>query len=313
MEKQRQEAGSRVKRQKGKSKREKMPRKAPAPFRRPPGVPPPESEIWPKEYRGKRWRPIYAKRFAGRCQLCAYSCPLPKLHQLLDEYFGVGRMLLCTNHPTEPGTLQEVLPIGTCRNFKAKSWLPPRARPVRSLPTRTSEGSDPNVRRIPLGNGLFATVDAADYKKLSKYRWYASPHGHVVYARCREKGKDMYMHRMIMRPRRGYVVDHIDHNGLNNRRCNLRVCTPRENQANRGPCGGTSRFVGVWRNRDNKWQAGIQCRGVHYYLGVYDDEVEAAQARDRKAYELHGERAYLNFPENFRHRRRKQAGGPRRA
>ena len=107
------------------------------------------------------------------------------------------------------------------------------------------------------------------------------------------------MHRMIMRPRKGYLVDHIDHNGLNNRRCNLRVCTPQQHQANRGPCGGTSRFAGVFLNRSNKWQAGIQWCGEYHYLGVFDDEVEAAKARDRKAYELNGEYAYLNFPEDF--------------
>jgi hypothetical protein len=151
-----------------------------------------------------------------------------------------------------------------------------------------------------VGQGLFATVDAADFKKLSEYKWYACRHGPTVYAMCRKNGRAMYMHRMILRPRKGYLVDHIDGNGLNNRRCNLRVCTPQENQANRGPCGGSSRFVGVFRNKDNKWQAGIQCRGVHYYLGVYDDEVEAAKARDRKAYALHGEHAYLNFPEDYR-------------
>ena len=265
-----------------------------------PRVPPPDSDVWPRQYRGERWKPAYAILFAGRCQLCAYSCPLSKWRQGMDECMGMTRLLLCTNHPRSPGELREVLPIETCRNFKAKCWKRPRAKPAQSHPAPAADESDPSVRRLPLGNGLFATVDAADYKKLSKYRWYASPHGRNVYARCREKGKDMYMHRMILRPRQGYIVDHIDGNGLNNRRCNLRVCTRQQNQANRGPCGGTSRFVGVYRNKDNKWQARIQCRGVHYYLGVYDDEVEAAKARDRKAYELHGPYAYLNFPEDFR-------------
>jgi hypothetical protein len=267
-------------------------------------VPPPESNVWPEEYRGANWKPVYAILFAGRCQLCAYASPLPQSRQLRDKWMGATRLLLCTNHPAHPGSLQEVLPTDTCRNFKAKTWLPPRAKPVRDRPAPMSDLLDPKVRRIPLGNNLFAIVDARDYKKLCKHRWYASRHGPNVYARCREKGKDMYMHRMIMRPRKGYVVDHIDHNGLNNRRCNLRVCTPQQHQANRGPCGGTSRFVGVFRSKDNKWQAGIQWHGHQYYLGVFDDEVEAAKARDLKAYELNREHAYLNFPEDLPRYRR---------
>lgn len=261
-------------------------------------VPPPESEVWPEQFRGKRWKSIYAILFAGKCQLCAYSCPLPKSRQLLDKWLGVARRLLCTNHPDCGGELREVLPIDTCRNFKAKSWLPPRSRLGKS--GRCAKRKEPKgeVRRIPLGNGLFATIDAADYDRLSKYRWYASHHGPTTYARCRQKSKDTYMHRMIMRPRKGQIVDHIDGNGLNNRRCNLRICTSRQNQANRGPCGGSSRFVGVFRNKD-KWQAGIGYRGKSYYIGLFDDEVEAAKARDRKAYELHGEFAYLNFPEDY--------------
>ncbi|MHC4517368.1 MAG: HNH endonuclease [Planctomycetota bacterium] len=266
--------------------------------RRAPGVPPPESKVWPEEYRGKRWKSVYAILFAGRCQLCAYSSALPKSRQLTDKWRGVTRLLLCTNHPGSGGKLREVLPIDQCRNFKARSCLPARGKPGERRTKRTRGEGEGEVRRIPLGNGLFATVDAADYEALSKYRWYASWHGRIVYARCREKGKDMYMHRMIMRPPKGYIVDHIDGNGLNNRRCNLRVCTHQQNQANRGPCGGKSRFVGVFRSRD-KWQAGIQSRGQHYYIGVFNDEVEAAKARDRKAYELHGEYAYLNFPEDF--------------
>jgi hypothetical protein len=150
-----------------------------------------------------------------------------------------------------------------------------------------------------VGQGLFATVDAADYKKLSKYKWYAKRHGRTVYATCRDKGKVVYMHRMILRPRKGYVVDHIDGNGLNNRRGNLRVCTHQQNQANRGSRGGSSRFVGVYRKGD-QWVAEIRCRGEYFYLGLFDDEVEAAKARDRKAYELHGPYAYLNFPEEFK-------------
>ncbi len=261
-------------------------------------VPPPESEIWPEEFRGERWKSIYATLFAGRCQVCAYSCPLPKTRQWRDRLVGVERLLLCTNREGGGGELCEVLPIDTCRNFKPKPWQPQRSKGARRQGRPGAEACDDDVRRIPLGNGLFALVDAADYKRVSKYRWYAKRHGSVTYATCLRNGRVVYMHRMIMRPPKGYIVDHIDGNGLNNRRCNLRICTHQQNQANRGPRGGSSQFVGVLRHGD-KWEAGIRCQGKYHYLGLFEDEVEAAKARDRKAYELHGPYAYLNFPEDF--------------
>ncbi len=261
-------------------------------------VPAPDSEIWPEQYRGQRWKSVYAILFAGRCQLCAYSCPLPKTRQWRDRLLGVERLLLCTNRPDCPGELCEVLPIDTCRNFKPKAWKPVGAKRPKPEATPIPREGDPDVRRIPLGNGLFALVDAADYRRVSKYRWYAKRHGRTTYATCLRKGRTVYMHRMVVRARKGCIVDHIDGNGLNNRRCNLRICTHQQNQANRGPRGGSSRFVGVLRHKD-KWEAGIRYRGKYFYLGLHDDEVEAARARDRKAYELHGEYAYLNFPEDF--------------
>ncbi len=268
-------------------------------------VPPPDSPAWPEQYRGERWKPAYALLFAGKCQLCAYSFPPSKWRQGMDRCTGMTRLLLCTNHPNSPGAPTEVLPIETCRNFKAKAWQRSRAKPAHPRPAPLCDESDPTVRRIPLGNGLFATVDAADYEKLSKYRWHASPHGRMVYASCCVGGRTVYMHRMLLRPRRGRVVDHSDGNGLNNRRGNLRACTRRQNQANQGPRGGSSRFVGVYRHK-NKWAAGIRYRGKHCYLGLFDDEVAAAKARDRKAHELHGEHAYLNFPEDYRRKNRKR-------
>ncbi|MHC4520512.1 MAG: HNH endonuclease, partial [Planctomycetota bacterium] len=150
-----------------------------------------------------------------------------------------------------------------------------------------------------LGKGLFATVDAADYEQVRKYRWYViRSGGNNAYAATCKNGKTVYMHRMLMRPRKGYVVDHIDGNGLNNRRCNLRVCTPAQNLTNKAPRGGSSQFVGVYRYRD-KWVAHVTHRGKYYYVGVFADDVEAAKARDRKAYELHGQYAYLNFPHDL--------------
>jgi len=292
------------------AKRDKGKNKTRVVRKRQPGVPPPESNVWPEEYRGENWKPAFAVLFAGRCQLCAYSCPLPKSRQMLDKWRGETQLLLCTNHPASPGELCEVLPTDTCRNFKAKSWKPPRLKPAQDAPVPVTCPCGRGVRRIPVGQGLFALVDAADYKKLSKYKWYAKRHTGTIYATSIIRGRVVYMHRMIRRPRKGYVVDHIDGNGLNNRRCNLRVCTHQQNQANRGSRGGSSRFVGVHQYQ-GKWEAGIRCRGKYYYCGLFDDEVEAAKARDRKAYALNGEHAYLNLPEELRRWIREHPGAAR--
>jgi len=261
-------------------------------------VPPPDCAIWPEQYRGKNWKSVYAILFAGSCQLCAYSSPLPKWRELRDKLHGETRLLLCTNHPDTPGELREVLPIGTCRNFQQKRWQRPCQKPGKRRVAEVPDECDPQVRRIPVGKGLFATIDAADYEEVSKYRWYTSRHGRNIYAATNKNGRMVYMHRMLMRPRKGYVVDHIDGNSLNNRRCNLRVCTQAQNLINKAPRGGTSQFVGVYRSK-NKWLAYVTRHGKYHYVGVFEDEVEAAKARERKAYELHGEYAYLNFPEDF--------------
>jgi len=262
-----------------------------------PRVPPADCEVWPQQYRGENFKSVYGVLFAGKCQLCAYSCALPGSRRLLDKWQGNSRKLLCTNHPDSPGLLREVLPIDTCRNFKMKFWQTP-ARRRKEPAAPPFDESDPSIRRIPLGRGLFAVVDAEGYEWLSKYKWHANRRGRKVYAIGAKKGRVVSMHRLIMRPRKGYVVDHIDGNGLNNRRCNLRVCTRRQNMVNVGPRGGASEFVGVYRQGD-KWGAQIVWRGKKYTLGSYDTQVEAAKARDRKAFELHGEFAYLNFPEDF--------------
>jgi hypothetical protein len=88
------------------------------------------------------------------------------------------------------------------------------------------------------------------------------------------------------------VVDHINGNGLDHRRGNLRICTPQQNSRNRRKHrDGKSRFIGVCPC-GKKWQV----FAGHRYGGVFDDEVEAAKARDREAIRQYGVHARLNFP-----------------
>jgi hypothetical protein len=268
--------------------------------KRPRSLPARESELWPVWCRGKNWTWESARFYVGRCQLCAYSCPPSEGRRRLDKRMPLPAFLLCTNHPDSPGHLRDVLPTDTCRNFKAARWLRPRSGTPRKgggPAIRTTRGK---VRRIPLGGGLFATVDARDYKRLSKYKWCVLSKCGAPYAVRRTKdGRMVYMHREIMRASKGSFVDHLDHNTLNNRRCNLRICTQAENQANAGHRGSASGYVGVKRV-GKKWEGEINLKGKRYYLGRFDDPADAARARDRKAYELHGKYAYLNFPADYR-------------
>jgi len=98
--------------------------------------------------------------------------------------------------------------------------------------------------RIKLTFGKVAIVDPEDYDRVSKYNWCAVDDGRCWYAHTfKRDGTPMAMHRLILNTPAGLFVDHIDHNGLNNRRSNLRLCTNRQNQQNRRPtAGGSSRY-----------------------------------------------------------------------
>lgn len=92
------------------------------------------------------------------------------------------------------------------------------------------------MRRIKLTRGLVALIDDADYTAISKYRWHATGERSwgCVYAHNSKVGR---MHRFLMNPPQGFEIDHINGSGLDNRRANLRICTPQENVANSGRDG----------------------------------------------------------------------------
>ena len=114
------------------------------------------------------------------------------------------------------------------------------------------------------------------------------------------KEREVRIHNLILDrpPREGkLVVDHINGNVLDNRKCNLRVCTHAENMRNttKRRKGNTSGYTGVSKC-GKRWAASIGYRGKDIYLGTFGNKEEAARARDLKAIELHGEFASLNFP-----------------
>ena len=212
------------------------------------------------------------------CHNCIYSVCDPEVWLRLVR-LGEPILPTCANHPQWPARLHEV-PGVPCKNYRRKPKVP--------------EG---DVRLIPLTRGHYAYVDAADYEWLSRWSWN-SANG---YAARNDKGRTIYMHREIMQPPRGMVVDHQDGNKANNCRFNLRVCTPQENRFNvPRQRRGRSGFKGVHydKQRDRIF-AQIKVEGKIHWLGRFATEVEAARAYDRAAVEAFGEFARPNFPEEW--------------
>ncbi|MEN6575066.1 MAG: HNH endonuclease [Phycisphaerales bacterium] len=210
------------------------------------------------------------------CYNCVYSCCDPE-QWLRCLWAGEPLMPRCANHPWWPGQMREVSGV-PCRNYRPKPATP--------------KG---DVKLIPVSDGCYAYVEAGDYEWLSGYKW----HLENGYAARREKGKTILMHRQIMQPPAGMVVDHIDSNQANNCRFNLRVCTRKENQRNRRKhTGSISSFKGVFYNkRRRKWFSQCWLEGKGHATRYVDDEVEATRAYDRQAVGYFGEFARLNFPE----------------
>lgn len=156
------------------------------------------------------------------------------------------------------------------------------------------------ARRIKLTYGKYAIVDAEDYERLSQYKWCAVEKGRTYYAKTLGlNGSIVSMHRIVANAPKGLIVDHINHNGLDNRRSNLRLCTTTQNQRNSRPRpGSSSKYKGVcWCKSSKKFRARIYINRKSVDIGYFTDEIAAAKAYDRKARELFGEFAYLNFPQ----------------
>ena len=154
------------------------------------------------------------------------------------------------------------------------------------------------ARTIALSRGQVAIVDAADYDALSAYKWCVQRGSGGDWRAMRKApraggaGDSILMHRAIAGAPSGMVVDHINHNSLDNRRANLRVCTHAENLRNRtGNKDSSSQYLGVsWHKARGKWTAQIEIEGRKKHLGYFVDEESAAR-------QFYAEFANPNFKE----------------
>ena len=167
--------------------------------------------------------------------------------------------------------------------------MPKPIRPIRI------EG---NIAYVPLSRGFEAKIDALDAEIIGRWNWCVSvrPRGLYAVRTIQPKGgrrQTILMHREIIGDDCGPCVDHINHDGLDNRRCNLRSATHSENSRNRKRMSNNkSGYKGVfWEEKRRKWCAQIRLHGKTKRIGRFSSAEEAHAAYCKAAYEIHGEYA----------------------
>lgn len=166
-------------------------------------------------------------------------------------------------------------------------------------------------RRIYLQDGIIGTIDEADFEaihtveftqgllwtgRICDMAWRAKVKPHTQYVVCSLSSTiELRLHRVVMNAKQNQLIDHIDRNGLNNAKDNLRVASFVENSANRSKQSSetSSRYKGVSRQH-NKFCAAIRISGRKRHLGMFATEIEAAAAYNAAALSAWGDKAVLN-------------------
>lgn len=157
------------------------------------------------------------------------------------------------------------------------------------------------MKKIKLSQGKVTLVDDEDFEYLNQFKWCAMKGNSTFYVIRHTSQKNelkkecLLLHRVIMNAPKGVEVDHIDHNGLNNQKYNLRLCTNSQNHMNR-ISHGKSKYLGVSFHTSRKYiRAVITIKSKHQHIGYFKTEKEAALAYDKAALKYFGEFANLNF------------------
>lgn len=160
---------------------------------------------------------------------------------------------------------------------------------------------------LKLTNGFETIIDDEDYHLIAGYNLglHVLPRNRAKYARVyipateNKKRETVGLHRIIMGITDSKIsIDHIDHDGLNNRKSNLRICTHKQNARNTAArLNSTSKYLGVCLpTGKNRFVAQIRPEGNKIFLGNFINEIDAAMAYDKAALKYYGEYANLNFP-----------------
>ncbi len=159
--------------------------------------------------------------------------------------------------------------------------------------------------QLELANGLICKYDEQDEEAVRRYHWSPRRGKRTFYAWTRppelRRGPDhrpsVVMHRYLLHPPPEMTIDHINRNGLDNRRSNMRLATVQENCWNRKQANHSTGFIGVtWLKPQRIYQAKIRQDGKCYSLGCFKDPVKAAHAYDEACRRMRGEFAMVNFP-----------------
>lgn len=156
------------------------------------------------------------------------------------------------------------------------------------------------MKEIQLTQGKVALVDDCDYEYLSQWKWRPQKMGNTTYVLRRgprPARQVILMHRVIMDAGQGQLIDHRDHDGLNNQRGNLRFCSRVQNMVNsKKRASVSSEFKGCsFDNTRKKWAAQISVNGKNIHLGRFNNPIDAARAYDTAAVKYYGEFASTNF------------------
>lgn len=163
---------------------------------------------------------------------------------------------------------------------------------------------------VYLSDGSQAIINEGDIPVVGMYRWHLRKNSNgltsyaIANAKASCRSRSVFMHRVILATDTALQVDHINGNGLDNRRSNLRAATPSQNRQNakkhRFSGVPSSEFIGVQKYTVRgapRWRVEVRANKELFRLNNIRDEIEAAKIRDRFAVAFHGEFARLNFPE----------------